>query len=52
MKEFRKLHSSIRFAIGVIAIICGVRCVVNATGDYAYFKGLHDAVNGTELSEV
>ena len=45
MKAFRKLNPGIRFIIGVVSVICGIRCMVNATGDTAYLEGLHDRTN-------
>ena len=43
MLRFRKLNPDIRFVIGgaviVLGVICGVRCMVNATGDTAYSMG-------------
>lgn len=47
MFRFRKLNPAIRFVIGgsviVLGVICGVRCMVNATGDTAYLMGLYAA---------
>lgn len=47
MSRFRKLNPSIRYVIGgaviALGVICGVRCMVNATGDFAYLKGLYAA---------